>query len=291
MGASLPYCDLFDTAAQRQDSGWAELSDGMRQVAVGWGLLLAGSVLGGTVLWLGTAGYAYVQRWGNTAERGAILLLGVVILGLSAVMGSGSILVGQWRCLMHAPERKRAKELMLVCITCVFVGSLLTVVAPFLGGVLNYQTLQQGISVQGLNGLERFRIFRGEKLLALVGVSLFLLGCLLFTQFLRAVADCLQRQSSVRNSDFFTLFMGVLVGGTAVAFLCVPEFTFRSNLLQAVAACWLLGIAWHVALISGVRKGMVRARYLPQTEVQAPHWLPGGIAPSSSPSLLGPYGM
>ena len=36
-------------------------------------------------------------------------------------------MLGQWRCLMYAPERQGAKELMYVCLNLVVIASLMNV--------------------------------------------------------------------------------------------------------------------------------------------------------------------
>ena len=287
MGLSYRYGDALDDVPRQRDTGWSEVSHGMRQVALGWVLVLAGSVLGGALLWLGSAGYPKVMRLGKDApEEGDLLLVGVGVLGVSLIMGCGAILIGQWRCLMHAPQRQGAKELMLVCVTCVLVGALLILVAPFLGGVLNPQTLRQGLNVEELRGLERLQIFRAEKLLALVGVCLILLNGVIFTQFLRTVADCFAGRRAVLGADLFTLFVGLLAGGSVGVFFCAHELSFKSNLVLAATAGWVAGVVVHALLIAGVRRCIGRGAPS-AADAPALAYVPGSIVPSP-PSGLHP---
>jgi hypothetical protein len=288
VGSSFRYGDALDAVPQHSDTGWSDVSNGMQQVALGWGLLLGGLIMGGALFWLGTAGYPWVIRLAKGPfDQTAIVLTGLGILGLALIIGYGAILIGQWRCLMHAPERQGAKELMLVCITCIIGGSLLTLAAPFLGGVINYQTLHQGFSTEELNGLERWRIFQGPKLLALLGISLVLLNGVLFTQFLRTVANCFSNHFAARNADFLTLFVGLLVGGSVGAFFCAHELSFRSNLVLASVAGWGTYAACHVVLICGIRKCIARGGGLQAVESCATSWLTARTA-ASSPSGLHP---
>ena len=45
----------------------------------------------------------------------------MLTLGVTAFLSYGLVLAGQWRCLMYAPERQNAKELMYLCLNSVFL--------------------------------------------------------------------------------------------------------------------------------------------------------------------------
>jgi len=136
--------DCSETHLQfNRETGWREIRKGLHLVVLGYLVLIAGAVLGAVLIWLAVDGGLVAQQpQGGQQDRAAFLLVGTLVLGLTAVFSYGLVLTGQWRCLMYAPQSQNAKELMYVCINCVVIGSLLNVAGVYLDGGRTYAALQ-----------------------------------------------------------------------------------------------------------------------------------------------------
>src|SRR5262249_45907305 len=117
------------------DAGWSAVSRGLQLVVVGYFVMIAGSILGVLVIRL-AVGDGFIIRNGDQSAttRDTLLLLGVVLLGLTALGSYGLVLTGQWHCLKYAPQHLNAKELMYICVNCVLLGSALNAAGAYLDG-------------------------------------------------------------------------------------------------------------------------------------------------------------
>jgi hypothetical protein len=220
------------------ETGWQEVSRGLKLVLQGYVVLIAGAILGSYLLWLATNDSSFAAKGKG---REGHLMLGVSVLGLAGMLGTMMVLAGQWRCLMHAPQRQNVKELMLLSLNCVLVESLLVLAGVFLGGSQAYALLQQGPE-----GLAKFEVFSVGHLLVLGSAVLGLLGAVFFAQFLRNVATCFDDRSLIRQVDVNISILGLLAGGSVGLVLCAQGLDWLPLLLFWTGVAWLGCFAWQI---------------------------------------------
>jgi hypothetical protein len=245
--------DAGDTPWQfNAETGWQEISRGLGHIVRGYAVLIGGSVLGAGLLWLALDG-GLVTTWACPRERDQedILMLAVLVLGLTALISYGLVLAGQWRCLMYAPERQKAKELMYVCLNCVFLALALNVLGVILDGGRSYAALQQGWA--GVESIEGWSV---GNLAQLGSAGLGLFASLVFSVFLRNVASCFNDRARVWNVDLNLTLVGLLLGGSGGTLLWVHGLTLKAEMLPWLAGGWLLCFAWHLWLVNSVRRGV-----------------------------------
>jgi hypothetical protein len=227
------------------ETGWQEVSRGLKQVMQGYFLLLAAGVLGSYLVWWATTDSAFALRTTARAkEVQNLLALGVLALAVFGLGGSALILSGQWRCLMHAPQRQNIKELMLLSLNCVLLASLLGVAGAYVAGPQTYALLQQGSSAWA-----EFGLFSLGSLLVLGSACLGLLGAAFFAQFLRNVASCFDDRRLIRLVDANVGFLGLLVGGS-VGLICMRGMAWMPSLWPWVGAGWLACFVWQAWLFA-----------------------------------------
>jgi hypothetical protein len=252
VGLSMAKYVHDDDDAPRQaaalDTGWQEISKGLAVVVQGYLILVIGGVLGAVLVCLA------VRRGrplpGLEFARGAgdgLLLLGVLTLGVTALLSYGHVLAGLWRCLMHAPQRHSAKELMYVCITAVLMASVLNVAGVWTDGERAYAALQHGWDER-----VQLDLHSPGVLLQLGSAGLGLFSSLVFSQFLRNAAGCFNDRARMRSVDLNLALVGLLLGGSVGTVFFVQRVALQ--LLPWLAVGWLLCLAWHLLLVRGVRR-------------------------------------
>ena len=232
------------------DSGWRSIGQGLGVVAFGYAALLVGGALGALLLYGAASGRPVLGCYAlDAAGQEDLQLLGVVVLGSGAALGFGAVLLGQWLCLMYAPQGGGAKESIYVCFTCVLVASALIAAGVYLDGDRAYAALGDG---QG--GWRQLDLHRAGLLLLAAGTALGLVGVLVFTLFLRGLAACFRDRARVLGVDLNVWAVGLLLGGsvgaTGVAYRLAPEV----DLAPWLAGGWLACFAWHVCVVLSVRR-------------------------------------
>ena len=232
------------------DSGWRSIGQGLGVVAFGYAALLVGGALGALLLYGAASGRPVLGRYAlDAAVQEDLQLLGVVVLGSGAALGFGAVLLGQWLCLMYAPQGGGAKESIYVCFTCVLAASALTAAGAYLDGDRACAALGDG---QG--GWRQLDLHRAGLLLLAAGTALGLVGVLVFTLFLRGLAACFRDRARVLGVDLNVWAVGLLLGGsvgaTGVAYRLAPEV----DLAPWLAGGWLACFAWHVCVVLSVRR-------------------------------------
>jgi hypothetical protein len=264
--------------------GWRQIAFGLRLVAGGYAVLVAGSAVGAALVWLVLAGPALPGPVGEDSHD-LLPLFAALTLLLTAVFSYGLVLAGQWRCLMYAPPRGSAKELIYVCFHCLLLGSGLNAAGAYLDGGKTYAALQRGWA-----GLEALDPWSAGNLMQLGSVLLGVAGSLVFSQILRNVADCFNDRRRVRAVDLNLLFMGLLLGGTAGMHFCVRRLDFKGDALPWLAGGWLLCFVWHLWLVLGVNRcvadGLRRASLSRTVRIHG-----GGGGMPLSHTLSGPHRM
>jgi hypothetical protein len=245
--------EVNDTPLQyNHETGWQAISKALKLVVWGYCVLIVGGTLGPLLLWLAIEGKTMLPQLSSTKQdRDTLLLLSVLALGLTALFSYGLVLCGQWRCLMYAPQRQNAKELMYVCLNCVVVASMLNVVGVCLSGPQALAVLSEGWDELGR------RETWGAGLLLQVGSAVVgLIGSLVFSQFLRNVASCFNDRVRVRRVDVNLTFVGLLLGGSIGTLFCVESLTSKAVLLPWLAGGWLVCFAWHLLLVKDAGRGV-----------------------------------
>jgi hypothetical protein len=265
------------------ETGWQEISRGLGHIARGYAVLIGGSVLGVGLLWLALDG-GLLSTWACPREqdREDVLALGMLTLGLTAFLSYGQVLTGQWRCLMYAPERQKAKELMYLCLNCVFLAMALNVMGVILDGGRSYALLQQG-----WEGLEKIDAWSVGNLAQLGSAGLGLFASLVFSLFLRNVASCFDDRARVWSVDLNLTLVGLLLGGSGGTLVWVHRLATKGQMLPWLVGGWLFCFAWHLWLVNSVRRG-VNDGLRRQTSVAvlpSPHQTAGSLAVHSLSGL------
>ncbi len=224
---------------------WKEVQQGIRLVLLGYTVLVVIGAPGVFFLWL--SGYpdrVAVSGLGLTPDETAEL--GWVITGAGALLAYLLVLVGQWRCLGHAPQRHGGKEFIYTSILCLLTAPPCLIAAHYLGGADNYSLLAAGLDRAGLRDF-----LYGPGPLQVAGVLLGLLSVLCFSGFVHGVCKCMGRPGERRRSFFW--LAGFLVGGSVGIFLTPPSAP-RSEVFTGLVAGWAICLLWHVALVAAASR-------------------------------------
>jgi hypothetical protein len=234
------------------DPGWRSIGQGLGLVAFGYAALLVGVGLGALLLYWAASGRPVLGRYALDADGLAGLqFLGVVVVGAGGAIGFSVVLVGQWLCLMYAPQGGGAKEWIYVCFTCVLMALALTAA----GACLDHDGVYAALST-GPGGWRLLDWHRPGVILLAAGIVLGLVGVLVFTQFLRGLALCFRERARVLGVDLSIWAVGLLLGGSVgamgVAYRLAPDV----NLTPWLVGGWLACFAWQVLVILSVARGL-----------------------------------
>jgi hypothetical protein len=247
------------------ETGWQGISKGLALVARGYLVLVIGGVLG--LVLVGLAAPGGLPLPGLKFARAVsddLPLLGVLTLGVTALLSYGLVLAGQWHCLMYAPPRQSAKEQMYVCINAVLIACLLNVAGVWADGDRAYAALQHG-----WDETEQLDMHSPCVLAQLGAAGLGLFASLVFSQFLRNLAGCFNDRARMRSIDLNLVFVGLLLGGSVGTELFVQRL--KAEWLPWLAGGWLLCLVWHLLLVRGVRRCVEEGlRTLPTVRAGAP---------------------
>jgi hypothetical protein len=242
-----------DETAQslKREAGWPGVAGGLRLVSWGYSLLLVVATLGGGLIRV-TADDETAKALALTPDaRSWLLLLALAILGVGGLLAITLVLLGQWRCLMYAPQQQAAKEVMLVCITGLGLGSLFLLATGAAGiGYLNWVPSGGTSATQGPSLL----VFGG--ILTLAGAGAILMALVAYTQFLRTLSGCIGDRTGGRGADVTLALAGLLVGATVGAFLCLDPLDPDSSTGLWLGAGWAVWVLGHLWLVAHVRRAV-----------------------------------
>jgi hypothetical protein len=193
-------------------------------------------------------GGSIVELVGLDAEFASSL--GWALVELGALGGYGLVLLGQWRCLVHAQQAHAAKDIQFACVLCGLLAPACFAASQYLGGADNYVLLGRGIG-----SLDDLRILAGGGVLQLVGVLIVLLNILLFTSFARAVRRSLGEPDG--GVKAFLWAIAFLVGST-VGFLLNAQYLPSRNAWPVIGLCWLLCLVWLALLLRRTAQAVAR---------------------------------
>src|SRR5262249_44605673 len=155
-------------------------------------------------------------------------------LGLTLLVGGVLLLVGQCRCVRHAPDRNGAKPWVFVSVTALIVGLVLTLATGALAVLENYPTQQAG-----WQGAQELTASLTVRILPLTAAGVVVLAVVLFSLFLRAVASCFRDEARSRHLDCFLLFTCFLVGGSLFGLMGSRQLTSLPGFQVSLVACWV----------------------------------------------------
>jgi hypothetical protein len=243
----LTDAQLRAAAELKAEVGWNEVRKGLGRILLGYGILIATTVLVVGLIVVVVVGEVTADqpKKSRLAEEVAVMI-GAGILALACPFGYGCIAYGYWACLMSASERHGAKWLMFTCMT-------LLIACPVLNSVSWMTEVRRPPDFEhGLKGVQQVRFSERGGHMQVASAAAGLLSSLLFILFLRSTARCFDAQSCVLLVDFYLLFLALLLGGSVLLSLS-PKLLFHPLVALAVAGVWGLGFLWYLVLIFCVR--------------------------------------
>jgi hypothetical protein len=253
-------------------SRWAEVECGLKLIVVGY-LVLVLLAVPGAVCWALSQGSPLLPALGPDGRDNAELL--AIVLGLGGAMAGYLLcLLGQWRCLVYASQDHGAKELLFVCVLATLVAAPPAVAAPFLDGPWDRHALTRLLSA-----VEKLKAPAIGSVLQVVAVVLAFVSMMALSQFAKTVAVRFEDGLLARNVSAFSLYVCLLLGGSAGACFAFQQSTSSAAWFPAcaagLAAGWAACLAWHAMLIvvawRRVRRAMAKliAALSPQDKGQA----------------------
>lgn len=165
----------------RNERAWTEVAGGLGKVLMGYGALVLGWCVAGAFFFAAlTAKHVSIQHvW--------YFYIGLTVMSLTGMASWGLILAGQWRCLMNSPERRGARWIIFICMTCVVMAPVMQMLAWF-GGLST--PIRWGGGPQAIHGVKLKFTMLG---LYLMSASLITSGLykVSFWYYLQTVASCM----------------------------------------------------------------------------------------------------
>src|SRR2546423_1018145 len=94
----------------RVELGWQEVGSGLLRIVMGYSLSAVSVIVGLGLILLVTPLHdneeTLLEMKRNQADL--MVLAGLGVMGLAGMLSYAWIMMGNWRCLMHAPERNHA---------------------------------------------------------------------------------------------------------------------------------------------------------------------------------------
>jgi hypothetical protein len=229
--------------------GWRQIGAGLRMVSIGYCVL----IVGGSVCWalirLTLSGQTFPSLAEEADQPFVLAWLIASSLVVTAVCSYGLVMLGHFRCMLYAPRRHCAKEVMYVCFQCLLVGSVLNGVGVYLDDGKTFAALQLG-----WEGVRILNPWSTANLMHLASLVLWVVSALVFSQYLRKVAECFDDRSGVNAVDLNLFFMCLMIGGSVGVCFCVGWLKLKGVTLVWLAAGWVLCLIWHLWLVLCIRR-------------------------------------
>jgi hypothetical protein len=228
---------------------WREVQRGLEFILAGY-LALCTLAVPGAVLGLAARGaLPKLAWWLKLGDNDGAEFFGPVAGLLGVLLACALGLLGQGWCLGYALRGRRARTVLLLAILATALTPLMSLAALFFGADWDLQVaerLQDALQERHAPPL--------GSLFQLTSLALALLSVLLLSLFARGVTAHLRDPRRVSLADRFFLYVALLLGVSAGAFLAFRHVPGQAYLLLALGACWALGLAWHVWLIVGASR-------------------------------------
>jgi hypothetical protein len=234
----------------RFELGWTEVRRALGLVLRGYILLIIATVL---------TAVAFIYFLGMDAKEKARIpwqirdigfFLGLGLFGLLCVYCYGCVIVGHWRCLMNAPERRGARWLMFGCLTCTLSGPALSL-ASGLTGVDNKPKIAKGV-----DGIREFKMSKEGQIMQVGSAGIQLLGSALFILFLRSVAKCFEFRFRVLALDLYLICSLMLGVATGYMVNHARDIDALIKLAPIVGLGWAANLFFFLIVIIIVRRGI-----------------------------------
>jgi hypothetical protein len=240
--------ELADLYQFRTEAGWIEVRKGLSKYLIGWMLLLGGPLVSAFLVLL-----LFLTLPGNAKARvqhlGFEILCWVclTILAVCWIFGWGKIVVGQWKCLKHVPDRCGAKWLVFCSLTCALMGPALSKLSGW-AGMKRAPTFRRGPE-----GLKQIQFESGMNFKLLASLIIMLTSFALFMLFLRAVARCFRDSGRVAHVTIFLLICALHSGwGLYMIFVDHDQLLKPKNLLLLLGGS-VICFFWHLYLVLSIR--------------------------------------
>ena len=234
---------------------WHEVARGLQLSLLGSAFLALVGVPGAVLAWVAAyGGSAWQARLSVQGEEAAAQVVGLALLAVAGLVGGGLILLGRWLCLVNAPQRDGAKELMLTCFLCSLTGAGLLAAAHYLGGDRNYGVFRRGPDALALDDF-----FRSAGTVQLLGLLLLLGSSLLFGRFLHGAARYFGDGPRAGRLDAYFVLLCFVIGGTGGVYLFPRGSEVRVMAFLVAAGCWLLCFLGNLFLVADARRGIATA--------------------------------
>ena len=261
----------------RVELGWQEVGSGLLRIVMGYSLSVLSVIVGVGLILLVIPLHDEDETLLvlKRTQVDLIVLAGLGVMGLAGMVSYAWIMMGNWRCLMHAPERNHAKWLMFASMTCIVMGPALGGVSGTLGGGSRIESLDRDEkaapvtkaksrsarvpSKSFVTGAEEHLTVQDTSgILNLASGALGLLSGVLFLLFLRAVAGCFGDEARVRLVEIYLMFLLLSAGFTFFLLISQPKLAANSDFLLALAVGWLLEFVFFLVVILKVRGSIIR---------------------------------
>jgi cytochrome bd-type quinol oxidase subunit 2 len=237
---------------------WREVQRGIEFILAGY-LALGTLALPGVVLGLAAGGGPAVPEWLKVhSSEAEFFAPAAAVVGVLLACALG--LLGQAWCLVYAPPGGRARKRLFLAILAILVSLTLSLAAPLLGA---HWDLQLAARLQ--DAWQEERLPPLGTLFQVAAVALVLVNVLLLSQFARRVMSHLGDQARAAKAERFFLYVALLLGGSAGAFLAQRHVAEQAYLFLGLAAGWAVCVGWHVGLLVGLSRSVRAAQPRPAT--------------------------
>jgi hypothetical protein len=237
-------------AMLRFEVGWSEVRRGLGLILRGYFVLIAAVFLLIGLIWALFLQAAIARAKIPWQVRDISLFLGLTLLGVAALYSYGCIVVGHWRCLMNAPERRGARWLMFACLTCILAGPMLN----FGAGLTGVQTKPK--LERGFDGIRDLKYTRDGAMMQLGSGAVSALGNVLFILFLRAVARCFEDRARVFLVNIYLVFVIALSVATVGLTFAAADFRLLMIYLIPLGLGWLASFVGYLIVVALIRSGI-----------------------------------
>jgi hypothetical protein len=227
----------------RLECGWTDVARGLRQIVLGYVVLVAGILIGSLLVVMSAIEMGKTGRALGKMSVGGMwqFYAGMGLVSLSSLFSWGMVLAGKFKCLLNAPERHSARWLMFFCLAGALIGPTFNIAA---GIAFTQRPLELK---RGARGLAEIKLSKTGRVIQVIGMGCGLLSPLAFLLFLRAVARCLERKGV---EQFLNGYFAVSVGLIALAgYLLFAPPTAGPRLLLYLAVLGLGWLGWGVTYL------------------------------------------
>jgi hypothetical protein len=234
---------------QYDESGWRQIRTGLLVVAIGYGVLILGSITSGALVRLAISG-KYLPSPGEEQDlQNLYAWLTASSLVVTAICSYSLVMLGQFRCMMYAPPQHCAKEVMYICCQCLLAAAVLNGLGVFLDEGKSFAALKDGW--HGVKILNPWSVANSMHLASFV---LGVISTLVFSQYLRRVAERFDDSRGAKAVDLNLIFTALIIGGSVGAGLCMGGLKLKGVTLVLPAAAWLSCLIWHLWLVLRIRR-------------------------------------